>query len=209
MMAFLCMYFIKSSIVVFGVLALSSCAYMNNPLRKQTKLLQKGIIIDTSSHIYDLPYPQGVSHWLVQGYFTNLTHKKRAALDFKMPVGSIVCAARGGVVIRLKENGTKGGFYKSNRSEANYIIIQHEDSSRAGYWHLKHNGILINMGDTVKKGQPIASSGNTGFTFFPHLHFIVWALDHNKQFLQQPTRFRTKKGNIYLRAIKLYKNPVE
>lgn len=185
----------------------SSCAYMNNPLRRETHRLQRGQIVDTTSFIYDLPYPKGASHPLVQGYFTQFTHKRRAALDFKMPVGSVVCAARAGVVVRLKENGSQGGIKKSNRSHANYVVIQHADSSRAGYWHLQKDGVLVNLGDSVAKGQPIARSGNTGYTYFPHLHFIVWTFDRNERFKQMPTRFRTRKGPRYLRAIRSYRNP--
>ncbi|SDC83055.1 M23 family metallopeptidase [Niabella drilacis] len=184
-----------------------SCAYMNNPLRRETHRLQRGSIIDTSSFIYDLPYPKGVSHTLVQGYFTQFTHKRRAALDFKMPAGSVVCAARDGIVVRLKKDGSQGGIKKSNRVHANYVVIQHADSSRAGYWHLQKDGVLVQVGDAVKKGQPIARSGNTGYTYFPHLHFIVWTFDRNSRFKQMPTRFRTKKGARYLRAIRNYRNP--
>ena len=54
------------------------------------------------------------------------------------------------------------------------IVIQHPDGSRAGYWHLQKDGALVNVGDTVSKGQVIGLSGKTGYAFQPHLHFIVW-----------------------------------
>lgn len=180
---------------------------MRNPMRKQTRLLQKGILVDSTSYVYDLPYPTGTSYLMVQGYFTQFTHKRRAALDFKMPVGAVISAARDGVVLRIKKDGRQGGIRKSNRAHANYIVIQHADSSRAGYWHLKYNGVFVNVGDTVEKGQPIGLSGNTGYTYFPHLHFIVWGFDSNRKFTQIPTRFRTEEGAQYLKAIKKYRNP--
>lgn len=186
---------------------ISGCAYMQNPMRKETRLLQKGITVDDSSYIYQLPYPKGTSYLMVQGYFTQFTHKRRAALDFKMPIGSAICAAREGVVVRVKKDGKVGGVNKSNRPHANYIIIQHTDSSRAGYWHLKHNSVFVNIGDTIKAGQKIALSGNTGYTYFPHLHFIVWGFDRNGRFKQIPTRFNTQHGPKYLRAIRRYKVP--
>ncbi|MBZ4189690.1 M23 family metallopeptidase [Niabella beijingensis] len=202
-MRFICFISISITVLVTG------CGYMNNPLRRETHRLQRGRIIDTSSFVYDLPYPKGTSRTLVQGYFTQFTHKRRAALDFKMPIGSPVCAAREGVVVRTKEDGDQGGIRKSNRPHANYVVIQHADSSRAGYWHLKKESVLVNVGDTVKKGQLIAYSGNTGYTYFPHLHFIVWTFDRNGRFKQMPTRFHTKKGARYLRAIRRYRNPPE
>lgn len=188
------------------LMALNSCTYMHNPMRKHTRLLQKGILVDSTSYVYDLPYPPGTSYLMIQGYFTHFTHKRRAALDFKMPVGSVVAAARGGVVLRIKNDGRQGGIRKSNRAHANYIVIQHADSSRAGYWHLKYNGVFVNVGDTVEKGQPIGLSGNTGYTYFPHLHFIVWEFDSDRNFTQIPTRFRTANGAQYLKAIKRYEN---
>lgn len=180
---------------------------MKIPQRKETKLLVKGKIVDTTSYVYDFPYPKGKSYWLVQDYFTHLTHKRRAALDFRMSIGSTVCAAREGVVYKTRQDGTKGGFQRSDRPFANYVIIEHVDGSRAGYWHLRRNSIFVNAGDSVLKGEPIALSGNTGFTFFPLLHFIVWSFDKDKNFLQQPTRFRTQKGNRYIKAVHKYKNP--
>ena len=183
------------------------CAYMKNPMRRETRLLQRGVIVDTTSYVYDLPYPKGISYPMVQGYYTQFTHKRRAAVDFKMPIGSVITAARGGVVVRLKKDGQQGGIKKTNRPHANFVIIQHADSSRAGYWHIKHDGVLVNVGDTVTTGQKIALSGNTGYTYFPHLHFIVWSFDRNGRFKQIPTRFRTQNGPQYLRAIRTYKNP--
>jgi len=180
---------------------------MKDPMRWETRKLQRGITVDTTSYIYDLPYPKGQSYPMVQGYFTQLTHKRRAALDFKLPVGSTITAARGGVVVRVKKDGHQGGIKKKNRQHANFVIIQHTDSSRAGYWHLQHEGTFVEIGDTVVTGQKIALSGNTGYTYFPHLHFIVWGFDGNRRFKQIPTRFRTEDGPQFLRAIRNYRNP--
>ena len=184
----------------------AGCAVSNNPLRTELKQLQKGVIKDDSSFIYQLPYETRKSHLLVQGYFSRYTHKNRAALDFKMKKGTKICAARAGVVIRLKEDGKKGGSNIKNRAYGNFVIIQHEDSSRTGYWHLQHNGVLVNVGDTVRLGQVIALSGNSGYTYFPHLHFIVWRSDNKGKWTQIGTRFQTNKGIHYLRPYRFYRN---
>jgi murein DD-endopeptidase MepM/ murein hydrolase activator NlpD len=143
---------------------------------------------------------------VIQGYFSSYTHKERAALDFNLKRGDSIAAAREGVVTRVKEDGVRGGLNKKYRRDGNNIVIQHADGSRAGYWHLQHNGALVNVGDTVSKGQIIGLSGKTGYAFVPHLHFIVWKFDKG-QWQQVPTRFETKKGVLYLRGWKKYKIP--
>ncbi len=191
---------------IFLVYASAGCSVSNNPQRATLKLLQKGKGKDDSSFIYHLPYEENTSHLLVQGYFSRYTHKNRAALDFKMKKGTKICAVRDGVVLRLKEDGNNGGSQVKYRSFGNFVVIQHEDSSRSGYWHLQFNGVLVNVGDTVKQGQVIGLSGKTGYTYFPHLHFIVWRSDGKGQWTQIGSRFQTNKGIRYLRPFRFYRN---
>ncbi len=169
------------------------------------KFLQKGIIKDDTSFIYELPYEENQTHLLVQGYFSMFTHKHRAALDFKLRSGTKICAVREGVVVRIKDDGERGGTHIKNRKHGNYIVIQHEDSSRSGYWHLRHKSVFVKVGDNVKAGQPIGLSGKTGYTYFPHLHFIVWRYDRNGKWTQVGTRFNTSRGIRYLRPLRYYR----
>ncbi len=195
---------LKFFLFVFFI-CLLGCSASNNPLRKQVKLLQKGVIKDDTSYVYALPYEEGKTFRVIQGYFSPFTHKERAALDFNMKKGTNITAAREGVVTRVKENGTLGGLKSKYRSHGNNIVIQHADGSRAGYWHLQHNGALVNVGDTVKKGQVIALSGKTGYSLVPHLHFLVWT-SRNGNWQQVATRFQTSSGIKYLRSWGKYKN---
>ena len=197
------------SYIFFLFILFCSCSLSKNPQRIEVRKLQKGIIKEDTSFVYSLPYELNKKHLLVQGYFSRLTHKERAALDFKMKKGTKICAARGGVVIRVKEDGNKGGWSITNRPFGNLITIQHNDGSRAGYWHLQKDGVIVNVGDTVKQGQVIALSGNTGYTFFPHLHFIIWKPIGNNQWQQVATRFKTNKGIKYLRPAQFYKSVIE
>jgi murein DD-endopeptidase MepM/ murein hydrolase activator NlpD len=186
----------------------AACSVSDNPLREKVKLLQKGLIEDDSSYVYALPFEEGKDFRVIQGYFSRFTHKERAALDFNMNKGTKITAAREGVVVRVKEDGTKGGLNKKYRSHGNNIVIQHPDGSRAGYWHIQHNGAMVNVGDSVKKGQVIALSGKTGYAFVPHLHFLVWT-NKNGNWEQVPTRFQTSTGIKYLKSWKKYTRPVE
>ena len=51
--------------------------------------------------------------------------------------------------------------------------VQHADGTIAVYGHLAHDGVLVGVGQQVARGEPIALSGHTGFSFAPHLHFSV------------------------------------
>jgi murein DD-endopeptidase MepM/ murein hydrolase activator NlpD len=87
-----------------------------------------------------------------------------------MPTGSVVTAAREGVVVKVE-----GRFVDGNRKpgEENYVFIQHDDSTFARYYHLTQNGLRVEVGDRVAKGDTIGLSGNTGASAGPHLHFDV------------------------------------
>ena len=190
------------------MLLISSCAVNKQPEAVRFRALQKGRIADDSSYVYSLPYETGKKHLIVQGYFSRFTHRNRAALDFKMKRGTAIYAARGGVVTRVKEDGDKGGLDRNLRQYGNSIIINHNDNTRAGYWHLQYNGIVVNVGDTVKQGQLIGYSGKTGYSASPHLHFIVWRSEGGG-WKQIGTRFQTKNGTKYLRPYRSYRRPNE
>lgn len=193
-------------LLILPALFLLSCSVSKNPLRKQVKQLQKGTLKDDTSFVYALPFPPGKKYKVIQGYFSRFTHKERAALDFNTRRGDTICAVREGVVVRVKEDGKRGGLNKKYRRDGNNIVIQHADGTRAGYWHLQYNGAIVQTGDTVRQGQPIGLSGKTGYALVPHLHFLVWRYEKG-QWEQVPTRFATNKGILYLRAWKKYRKP--
>jgi murein DD-endopeptidase MepM/ murein hydrolase activator NlpD len=196
----------KTGIFLIISFVLTSCSVSKDPQRKTARLLQQGKLKEDTSWIYQLPYKPGTAHRLIQGYFSRFSHKNRAALDFKMKKGTEVFAARDGVVVRLQEQNDKGGWNKKYRTYANFVVIEHSDGTRAGYWHLQKDGVLVNMGDSVKTGQLIALSGNTGYSATPHLHFMIWK-SNNGRWTQIPSRFMTKKGARYLRPLRRYKHP--
>ena len=159
---------------------------------------------EDNSFIYSLPYRKGESHLLVQAYQSRFSHKNEFALDFRMHKGSKVCAARSGVVVEVKEDSRRGGLKAKFLSEGNHVIIRHDDGTYGNYWHLRHNGVLVQVGDSVVQGQLIALSGNTGYTAFPHLHFEV-TTEFTAGRNQIPTRFHTRKGDRYLKPLHWYR----
>jgi murein DD-endopeptidase MepM/ murein hydrolase activator NlpD len=163
--------------------------------------LKSGRLPDDTSYVYWLPFGEGRSYLFIQGANSKFSHKGELSYDFKMSEGSPVCAAREGVVVGLRGDSDKGGLKEENLSDGNFVMIAHSDGSRADYWHLKHNGVLVALGDTVAKGQTIGLSGNTGYTAFPHLHFQV-VQGGGQEIL---VRFATKHTAAYLRPGKWYK----
>ncbi len=79
--------------------------------------------------------------------------------DFAMPIGTPVLTIGDGVVTRVENHPFAG----------KYIEIQHGSTYKTRYLHLNRH--LVKRGDTVKRGQRIALSGNTGRSTGPHLHF--------------------------------------
>ncbi len=139
-----------------------------------------------------------------QGNCTPGTHaagtRDAYAYDFGMPIGSTVIAARGGVVGELEERFEDGNGVVS---EANYVLVWHDDGTAAVYFHLTRNGVLVDLGRTVRQGDAIALSGQTGRDgISPHLHFGVLAGSG----LTIPVTFRNtdshpnglQRGNSYL-----------
>lgn len=157
-----------------------------------------------TSYVYALPFPEGRSHFLIQGYNSRFSHKDRLALDFSMKKGTPVTAARSGTVVRLEQRFKKGGIGKKYLHKGNLVVLLHSDGSQAYYGHLAFAGVRVSVGDTVHQGQLIALSGSTGYAAFPHLHFIVWGPSPNGTRMPLPTRFKTQKGIEYLKPGKKY-----
>ena len=122
---------------------------------------------------YILPFRSDKAMKLTQGYNGKFSHKRKYALDFTMPEGTEIVAARAGKIVKIKKDSNKGCANKKCADDANYIIVLHDDGSYAEYMHLKQNGVVVNLDDQVEQGQLIGYSGNTGFTSGPHLHFQV------------------------------------
>jgi murein DD-endopeptidase MepM/ murein hydrolase activator NlpD len=149
--------------------------------------------------VYALPFQKGTSHVLVQGYGGTISHfagtAKEFAVDFAMPIGTTVRAARGGQVIAVKADSNSGGMDPAQfKYAANYVMIRHSDGTYGSYEHLKQNGVLVRLGQMVSTGDAIGLSGNTGMSTGPHLHFEVFIPIDSKNEKTVPVRFQTSTG---------------
>jgi murein DD-endopeptidase MepM/ murein hydrolase activator NlpD len=160
--------------------------------------------IDT--YIYNLPYQKSTSHKVVQGYGGLFSHKNIAALDFSMPIGTPIYAAREGMIFSYKDNSNVGGILPKYKNQANYIIIQHNDGSFDCYWHLNYKGVVIKKGN-IQNGELIGYSGNTGFALQPHLHFTVKRVLNYEMNSFVQTKFLTNKGIEFLENGRSYERP--
>lgn len=124
--------------------------------------------------VYLLPWAHGEKHTLVQGYFGRATHQGLRALDFEMPTGTPVEAARAGVVIRVKQDSDRGGMLLANAADGNVIEVLHDDATWAIYAHLRFHGSEVQVGQRVQAGELLGYSGATGMASGPHLHFAVY-----------------------------------
>jgi murein DD-endopeptidase MepM/ murein hydrolase activator NlpD len=126
------------------------------------------------SYVYQLPYAAGEKFPVIQGYNGKYSHQGRAQLDFGMPVGTPVHAAREGVVTQIEVSHNQSCAQPKCKQFNNYIIIMHDDGTFAEYVHLREDGAVVEKGQPVAAGQHIGYSGNTGYSNTPHLHFCVY-----------------------------------
>lgn len=131
-----------------------------------------------SSASYRLPFQEGHAYTVTQAYGGRLaTHNKPEnlyAVDFAMPRGTPVLAARAGVVIDVTLSHDEGGYDIRYRSRANVIAVVHDDGTVAEYAHLSPGESPVELGQRVEAGDLLGYSGNTGYSSGPHLHFVVY-----------------------------------
>jgi murein DD-endopeptidase MepM/ murein hydrolase activator NlpD len=87
------------------------------------------------------------------------TKRPHRGTDYAAPRGTPVYAAGDGRVV-------EAGY---NRSNGNYLFIQHGEGFKTHYLHL--NKRRVTRGDRVKQGQVIGTVGSTGAATGPHLHY--------------------------------------
>lgn len=152
------------------------------------------------NYIYNLPYKIGSKRRVSQGFNGTFTHNQvssKYAVDFEMPEGTEIRAARDGVVVLTENKYFKSGVTSDFATKGNVVIVEHDDGTFAMYGHLYRYGILVNEGQRVKKGNLIAYSGNTGMSTGPHLHFTVFKVeDFNTPMKSIPFKFLSTEGIV-------------
>lgn len=112
---------------------------------------------------YRMPFAKGSTYRITQGpngVYSHHTAYNRYGIDFGMPIGTSVVASRSGTVVDTGWTNAGGG---------KYVLIKDASGLCQVYFHL--SGYQVAAGQPVAQGQRIATSGNTGNSSGPHLHF--------------------------------------
>lgn len=88
--------------------------------------------------------------------------KFHSGIDLSAPRGTPIHATADGII-------SFSGWSKGN---GNIVVIEHGHGFSTVYAHNTKN--LIKVGQTVKRGQKIATTGSTGVSTGPHVHYEVW-----------------------------------
>lgn len=121
---------------------------------------------DQKSLLASTPSIWPVRGWVTSDFGTRLdpyTSERvmHAGMDIAGPHGKEVIAPSDGTVVFA---GLEGGY-------GNVLVVDHGYNIKTRYGHL--SSVKVKAGEKVKRGQPIASIGNTGRSTGPHLHYEV------------------------------------
>jgi len=103
----------------------------------------------------------GMTAYAKRGAYRGKPHN---GIDFSIKYGKVY-AVKAGIVLATGSN--------SRYAYGNWIAIDHGDGLVTLYGHFSK--IQVSKGATVKEGQIIGISGNTGYSTGPHLHFSVFS----------------------------------
>ncbi|EKD87671.1 MAG: peptidase, M23/M37 family protein [uncultured bacterium] len=113
---------------------------------------------DISFDTINASSPEGAP---VNGALTQTSHEGHVALDFGIPIGTDVKTTMEGKI-------TFAGW--NNEGYGNLVIVEN-GAYKTYYAHLSN--IPVNVGQSVKTGDVIGLSGNTGNSTGPHLHYEI------------------------------------
>jgi murein DD-endopeptidase MepM/ murein hydrolase activator NlpD len=165
-------------------------------------------VVPDMTHQYRLPYAPGSAHLVIQSFNGTFSHggDDRFCVDWAMPEGTAVYAARSGRVMNVRSDN-EGAGGREYYEKANYVRVLHSDGTVGVYLHLRKDGVSVAEGDVVEEGSLIGYSGNTGFSSQPHLHFGVYRVIDGARQESIPIQFRsTSENGLSLTRGRAYQN---
>jgi murein DD-endopeptidase MepM/ murein hydrolase activator NlpD len=144
-----------------------------------------GFLVSTSAVLAQGILTLSFKENLVEGSrFGASGYASHKGTDWLCPIGTVVLAAADGVVVAGTNDGgfvnadpNSSGNANDGNGYGNRIYIDHGvingKTLQTHYAHLSTGTFLVKIGDSVKRGQPIALSGHNGFSTEPHFHLTT------------------------------------
>lgn len=163
--------------------------------------IQESSELVTEIRDQDLAWPVDRT-FITRGYKTCGCGDNHYGLDLAAAIGTPVRAVADGVV---RNTGTFSGWGRA-------VVVEHELPSGnqyiSLYAHLSKFKKGMKTGQTIRRGEIVALSGNSGTSFGPHLHLEVRALIEGKEPLKR-ARGKAEKPLDPLRVLNVFNVLVE
>ncbi|MBC7545915.1 MAG: M23 family metallopeptidase [Candidatus Sericytochromatia bacterium] len=155
--------------------------------------------VSPTPYVYAVPFRAPAVFTVLQAFNGRFSHtgSNRYAIDFDLPEGTVVTAARPGLVVATHDRALTGGGDPGLMAleHVNWVLVQHDDGTLAEYAHLQPHGVLVAIGQAVRRGEPLGLSGQTGFATLPHLHFSVFTAQDGQRKRTFPFVLRTQPSD--------------
>jgi murein DD-endopeptidase MepM/ murein hydrolase activator NlpD len=133
----------------------------------QTTSVEEAPAVDTPAKAADATGALPTFRWpvrgkVITGYGAKTNGKANDGINMAVPEGTPVKAAEDGVVA-----------YSGNelKNYGNLVLVRHSNGYVTAYAHASE--LMVKRGDTIKRGQVIAKSGQSGEVGSPQLHFEI------------------------------------
>lgn len=138
--------------------------------KRFVRLNDGGVFISSTDMLKNRPFYSPVNYIRIASLFQpHRRHpitkkiKPHLGVDFEMPEGAPIYAARSGVVVR----------YGHSHAAGNYVVISHGEGLETLYDHLRRVDAKIQHGLHLNVGEKFGEVGCTGYCTKAHLHFAV------------------------------------
>jgi urea transporter len=215
----LCLLFFFSLKAHAGKVVLTPRQFYSPEKNLYNYLSNKERLVNVHKVRLHLPF---IGKWMVsQGYNGSITHKGEwsKALDFIIVdaqlktyeqagtepenfycFGKPVLAPADGFIQQVEDHIDDNEIGRINKQQnwGNSIVIKHAEGLYTKITHLKKDSVKVKTGEYVKRGNIIASCGNSGRSPEPHLHFQVQTAPYigSKTFAYPLAHFIAEKNGV-------------
>lgn len=139
-------------------------------VKRFVRLSKGGVFINEADMLKNRPFYAPVDYIRIASLFQpNRRHpvtrrvQPHLGVDFELPEGASIFAARTGTVVR----------YGYNHAAGNFVVLRHGGGIETSYNHMQRVERKIRRGLRINAGDKVGQVGCTGYCTKPHLHFAV------------------------------------